>query len=267
MSTDAGLENGERRPTALIAAVVVVVLAVALGLGWWFTRDGATDSAQVLPTAVTGVRTVQRPVKSVPDTSGIPGVIAWDQRDYMTLATQNGKAVHASHVPGPVTYAMTPPAGGPHNIVWMNAGVYTKPVPSERAVHAVEHGAVWITYDPKLPRKQVEELQKFVGEQTLIPEPKDEGGIKVAGQSNRFIIMSPWRDSSLPTPVVMSSWGHQLQLKTTTDPRMQRYIDTFRKRAPYSPETNEPVDGVPTAVGGVAAKYGGTRPNPAGTKR
>ncbi len=267
MSSDAGVRNGERRPTVLIAAVVVVVLAVALGLRWWSTRDDATESAQVLPTVPTGVRTVQRPVKLISDTSGIPGVLAWDQRNYMTLATQNGKAVHLSHVPGPVTYAMTPPAGGPHNIVWMNAGVYTKPVPTERAVHAVEHGAVWITYDPRLFQKQIEELQKFVGEQSLIAEPKGQGGINVAGQSNRFIIMSPWRDSSLPTPVVMSSWGHQLRLKTTTDPRMQRYVDTFRKHAPYSPETNEPVDGVPTGVGGVAAMYGGIRPNPAGTKR
>lgn len=267
MSTEDDLTNGERRPTALIAAIVVGVLVVALGLGWWFTRDDATESAQVLPTAPTGVRTVQRPVKLVADTSGIPGVLAWDQKDYMTLATQNGKAVHASHVPGPVTYAMTPPAGGPHNVVWMNAGVYTAPVPSERAVHAIEHGAVWITYDPDLPEDQVEELQRFVGEQTLIAEPKGEGGIKVAGQSNRFIVMSPWRDGSLPAPVVMSSWGHQLQLQTATDPRMQRYIDTFRKKAPYSPETNEPVDGVPTGTGGVAAKYGGTRPNPAGTKQ
>ncbi|XAS76567.1 DUF3105 domain-containing protein [Dermatophilaceae bacterium Sec6.4] len=266
MSTITGGGAGHSRRAVIIAALVAV-LVVAGGLGWWFTRAGSVDSEQVIPSTPAGIRTVQLPVKLVRDTSGIPGVVAYDQSSYMTLATQNGTAIHVSHVPGPVTYTMTPPAGGPHNIVWMNAGVYTEPVPSERAVHVVEHGAVWITYDPTLPKAQVQKLVDFVGRQSLIPEPKGTGGVKVAGQANRFIILSPWRGNTLPAPVVMSSWGHQLRLKNATDPRMQRFIDTFRHRKPYSPETNEPVDGIPTGTGGVAARYGATQPNPPGTKK
>ena len=254
------------RRIAVLAAAIVVVLAIAAVLGWWFTRGHDAANPQVLPSTPTGVRTVQDRVALVKDTSGIPGVLAYDQGEYMTLATQGGKAIHQSHVRGPVSYVMTPPAGGPHNIVWMNAGVYTRPVPSERAVHNMEHGAIWITYDPKLSSTSVAELVAFVGRQSLIPEPKGQGGVKVSGQANRFMDLSPWRDDSLPSPIVLSSWGHQLRVTSATDPRMQRFVDTFRHRKPYSPETNEPVDGIPTGTGGVAAQYGGTKPNPPGTK-
>ena len=53
----------------------------------------------------------------------------------------------ANHVEGAVDYAQTPPAGGDHNAIWLNCGIYDQPVPNENAVHALEHGAVWVTYD------------------------------------------------------------------------------------------------------------------------
>ncbi len=53
----------------------------------------------------------------------------------------------ANHVEGAVDYAQTPPVGGDHNAVWLNCGIYDQPVPDENAVHALEHGAVWVTYD------------------------------------------------------------------------------------------------------------------------
>ena len=37
----------------------------------------------------------------------------------------------------------------------MNCGIYDKPVPSERAVHNLEHGAIWITYQPSLPQSEM----------------------------------------------------------------------------------------------------------------
>jgi hypothetical protein len=144
----------------------------------------------------------------------------------------------------------------------MNAGVYTKPVPTERAVHNLEHGAVWITYDPTLSRAAVAQLTAFVTRQSLIPEPESEVG--VAGDSNRYIDLSPWATDTLPSPIVVSSWGHQLRLTSATDPRLQRFVDTFRSKQKYSPEFGGPVDGVPVMSGGRPALDGGTKPNPAG---
>src|SRR5215217_3837704 len=54
--------------------------------------------------------------------------------------------ISAAHVQGPIEYPQVPPVGGPHNPIWVNCGVYEQPVPSEMAVHSLEHGAVWITY-------------------------------------------------------------------------------------------------------------------------
>ncbi|MGD9430703.1 DUF3105 domain-containing protein [Arthrobacter russicus] len=30
--------------------------------------------------------------------------------------------------------------------MWTNCGIYTAPVEPTRAVHSLEHGAVWLTY-------------------------------------------------------------------------------------------------------------------------
>jgi hypothetical protein len=161
-----------------------------------------------------------------------------------------------------VVYAVIPPVGGPHAPIWMNAGVYTVPVPSERAVHDLEHGAVWITYDPTLSAADVATLTAFVARQSLIPES---GTGQPAGQSNRYVVMSPWASSTLPSPIVISAWGYQLRVTSPTDARLQQFVDTFRASATYSPEQGSPVDGVPIGTGGRAASNGGTVANPPGT--
>ena len=35
-----------------------------------------------------------------------------------------------------------------HDPVWLDCGAYDAPVRDENAVHDLEHGSVWITYDP-----------------------------------------------------------------------------------------------------------------------
>ena len=268
------------RPGWLIPAVVAVVLIVVIGgvAAYLGTRSsggsgttsssavagGTQDSKQVLPSAVTGQTTTQPKPTQVKDDSGISGVLAWDTSGYPASGTANAGTVGHDHVPGPVTYSVTPPIGGPHNAIWMNAGVYTKPVPTERAVHNLEHGAIWITYDPKLSAAEVNQLTAFVTKQSLIAEPAlAQQGIN--GQKNRYIDLTPWTSNSLPTPIVLSSWGHQLRVTSPTDPRMQKFVDTFRNSQKYTPEYGSPVDGVPTGTGGVAALDGGTVPNPGGT--
>jgi hypothetical protein len=119
-----------------------------------------------------------------------------------------------SHVTGTVTYAQVPPVGGPHNPVWLNCGIYDKPVPNENAVHSLEHGAVWITYQPNLPADQVAQLQGLVRGQT-------------------YLILSPY--TGLPSPVVASAWSTQLKLDSASDPRLASFISTYRL-GPQTPE-------------------------------
>src|SRR5215217_8413539 len=108
-----------------------------------------------------------------------------------------------------------PPVGGDHNPIWQNAGFYEGPVQNEKAVHTMEHGAVWITYEPDLPQDQKDELRRIVKAQDCL-------------------LASPYPD--LPTPVVASAWGKQLWLQSVDDPGLREFIQTYRK----GPQTPEP---------------------------
>ena len=222
----------------------------------------SSSSLQILPAAPTGVPVIQTPPRSVPAPAGIAGLLAWDTQGWPGDGAARPGALPHDHVDGSVTYAVIPPVGGPHSPIWMNAGVYTAPVPSERAVHALEHGAVWITYRPDLSPADVSELTAFVARQSLIPEPSLTQSLP--GASNRYVVLSPWASTTLPAPIVISSWGYQLRVDAPTDPRLQQFVDTFRDSATYSPEHGSPVDGVPIMTGGRAAAVGGSVANPEG---
>lgn len=120
------------------------------------------------------------------------------------------------HTYDPVFYQRTPPVGGTHHPGWQACGFYDKPVLNEKAVHTMEHGAVWITYHPDvLPSEQVEILR----EQTL---------------HHTDVIVSPY--PGLPAPVVASAWGKQLRLDSADDLRLEQFVHAFEQgsQAPQS---------------------------------
>jgi hypothetical protein len=253
-----------RRLIAGAVVVVLVLVGIAVGVYTSLRHDSTaastpTSTRQILPAAVTGATTVQTAPQQVKNPTSIPGVLAWNTAGYPAPGSPTSGTLSHDHVAGPVKYAVTPPVGGQHNATWMNAGVYTKPVPSERAVHNLEHGAVWITYRPDLPASQVAQLVSFFDHQSMIPEQSD------GGRSNRYIDVSPWADNSLPSPIVISSWGYQLRVTSPTDPRLQEFVDTFRNSRTYSPEYGSPADGVPVQTGGQPSVDGSSKPNPPGS--
>jgi uncharacterized protein DUF3105 len=119
------------------------------------------------------------------------------------------------HTQGDANYEQTPPAGGEHDEVSQNEGLYEKPVRDENAVHTLEHGAVWITYSPDLPQDQKDEIRSLVEGQTCM-------------------LASPHPD--LPTPVVASAWGKQLTLESADSPDLERFVRAYRQ----GPQTQEP---------------------------
>ena len=120
-----------------------------------------------------------------------------------------------NHVTTPVKYPQVPPVGGDHAPVWLNCGVYRAPVANENAVHSMEHGAVWVTYQPTLPASQVKMLEALA-------------------KGQQYMIVSPY--PGLPAPVVASAWGKQVQLTGADDPRLQKFINAYRQ----GPQTPEP---------------------------
>lgn len=112
----------------------------------------------------------------------------------------------SEHVEGVVDYEQTPPAGGQHNPAWLNCGVYEEPVPNENAVHSLEHGAIWVTYDPEaLSDGELETLR------SQLP--------------STYVILSPFE--GLPTPIVLSGWNVQLQVEEADDPRIAEFLEEY----------------------------------------
>jgi hypothetical protein len=103
-----------------------------------------------------------------------------------------------------IAYEQVPPIGGPHDDEWLACGAYDEPVRDENAVHDLEHGTVWITYDPELADEAVATLEE------VLP---DDG------------IMSPY--PGLPAPVVITVWGAQLRLRGPDDPRLPHFLEEF----------------------------------------
>jgi len=119
------------------------------------------------------------------------------------------------HTEEDVNYEQSPPAGGEHNPTWQNCGYYDEPVRNETAVHSLEHGAVWITYSPDLPNDQLNVLRERATNET-------------------YLLVSSMED--LPSPVVASSWGKQVQLEDAESEDLDRFIRAFRE----GPDTPEP---------------------------
>jgi hypothetical protein len=112
----------------------------------------------------------------------------------------------ATHVEGAVEYDQTPPAGGPHNQRWLNCGIYTEPQQNENAVHSLEHGAVWMTYDADaLSEADVAKLRSYM--------------------PSSYAILSPY--DGIDSPVVVSAWNHQLKVDSVDDPRISEFFEEY----------------------------------------
>ena len=110
------------------------------------------------------------------------------------------------HVEDAVDYPQSPPAGGPHHAAWLNCGIYSQPVPNENAVHSMEHGAVWVTYDAdELSAADLRTLK------SKLP--------------STYLVLSPYAD--LPSPFVLTAWNHQLTLDSVDDPRVEEFLEEY----------------------------------------
>jgi hypothetical protein len=165
---------------------------------------GAVGLMVVAVTGCGGLNPVRRstPAQRLDTISGV--------HNYLKDDPNLGKP--GQHGTGKLTYAQSPPVGGIHNPIWMNCmgDVYDAQIPSEHAVHSLEHGAVWVTYNPdKLSQAQVGQLAE-----------------KVKG--NDYMLMSPY--PGLDKPVSLQAWGHQLKLDPVTDSRIDQFIQAGRNK-------------------------------------
>ncbi|MCX4481606.1 DUF3105 domain-containing protein [Streptomyces cellulosae] len=142
--------------------------------------------------------------------------------------TWDAKKLGRNHVQNTVKYPMTPPVGGDHNQAWMTCDgtVYTKAIANENAVHSLEHGAVWITYNDKATDADIKTLSDKVSK-------------------TPYTLMSPAEDQS--GTVMLSAWGRQLSVNKASDPRVEQFLTKYVQGA-QTPEPGAACTGGLTAA-------------------
>jgi hypothetical protein len=122
------------------------------------------------------------------------------------------------HVTDPVTYTESPPVGGPHDPEWADCTgtVYDVDIRHENAVHGMEHGATWITYDPD----------------TISDD--DLSTLKDLVDGRNGLMLSPY--AGLGSTISLQSWNHQLAVDSASDKRVQQFVDFMTFNADFYPE-------------------------------
>ncbi|MET4662693.1 hypothetical protein ABID80_006455 [Streptomyces sp. PvP037] len=113
-----------------------------------------------------------------------------------------------NHVAKAVNYPVTPPVGGDHNPVWMNCNgdVYGDEINNTNAVHSLEHGAVWVTYNADAGKADVDALAAKV-------------------KKTPYTLMSPVDGQK--DPIMLSAWGHQRTVTGADDPDLDAFFEKF----------------------------------------
>lgn len=136
---------------------------------------------------------------------------------------ENPWVVQQTHIDGedPTAvpeYEITPPAGGDHLSQWQTCtgSVYDAPIMDGNAVHSLEHGAVWLTYDPALV--DGDGIEKLAS--------------KVEGRD--FSLMSPYPEMGVAVSV--QAWGVQYQTDKLNDPKIDEFMDFYIQNADNAAE-------------------------------
>ncbi|MFD8258612.1 DUF3105 domain-containing protein [Streptomyces griseoluteus] len=185
-------ERARARRNRVLAVAASVVVVAGLVVGGVALVRSQSDSGTDKDTAASG----DGKGGSGHFTTGADGVRTW-----------SGK-LSRTHVSTKVTYPMHPPVGGNHNPVWLNCNgdVYKEPVRDENAVHALEHGAVWVTYTDRAKKADVDALAAKV-------------------KRTPYSLMSPYAEQN--APLILSAWGHQVSVKSASDPEVDRFFAAY----------------------------------------
>ncbi len=101
----------------------------------------------------------------------------------ITLDVQEFKDQGTEHISesGQFTYNSNPPTSGPHYGQAPAWGFYSEPIDDESALHAVEHGGVWVSYKD-LNQDEIDLLKGFVdsNSQSVIVTPRPKNNARIS---------------------------------------------------------------------------------------
>ncbi len=182
----------ERRNKAIAITASSAIVVGLVGFGAWVLID-QKQTEQRKQAAAEKIRKEAEEIRKKP----VDGEQLWDV-----------KKLGRNHVETPVKYEMNPPVGGDHHPRWMNCNgdVYKNPVAEVNAVHSLEHGAVWVTYNEKAAKADVDKLAATVGK-------------------TPYTLMSPVKEQA--GAIMLSAWGKQLTVDTADDPRVAQFFTKY----------------------------------------
>lgn len=140
--------------------------------------------------------------------------LGFAQSDADLLGEEYGD-VTAQHVPeGSLTETPSrPPAGGPHYPRPSPTGIFDEPVADGYLIHSLEHGIVWLSYQPDhVTRGQLDGLrgvaEDYSDDVILAPRPANEAALYAV------------------------SWGRRLEVDPSDFALLREFIETNRNRSP-----------------------------------
>ncbi|MEU8755387.1 DUF3105 domain-containing protein [Streptomyces chartreusis] len=185
-------ERARERRNRILTIVASSVVVAGLVVGGVFVVQSQADKAEA------------NDAKDKDDKVKTAGKLVADKDGLKTWKGTLGR----THVTESVKYPVEPPVGGDHDRVWMNCNgdVYTKAVNNMNAVHSLEHGAVWVTYNSKAPKADVEALAAKV-------------------KQTPYTLMSP--DDGQQDPIMLTAWGVQRTVTGAKDPNVGKFFETY----------------------------------------
>lgn len=134
--------------------------------------------------------------------------------------------LEATHIPvgSPLPeYPSNPPSSGPHYSQTARSGFRTQAIPDQNIIHNLEHGDVWIAFDPRIGEEAQNSLKKFAA-------PK--------------VIITP-REAN-DTDIALVAWGRidtfDLEGGTVPEGRIRNFITRYLNKGP---------ERIPGASGGI----------------
>lgn len=110
-------------------------------------------------------------------------------------------------------YNSNPPTSGWHYASPAEWGASTDSIEDETAIHNLEHGGIWISYQPeKIDQAAIDQLTDLV-----------------RGYPSK-VLLSP--RAANDAPIKLASWGRLLSLDTFDEPQLQQFIDRNKNKGP-----------------------------------
>ncbi len=212
-----------------VSLAVVCVVALAAGCGVPSSDGGAgpDGSERRSSTAVEGVESFYG---GYGDYAGVieavhDGEVGAEDLDHPWVVQQDHVDAVGDWDGTMPVYELSPPAGGNHLSVWQTCtgSVYSEPLIDGHAVHSLEHGAVWLTYDPEL----------------VAPAHVAALAEKIEGRD--YSLMSPYPGQGVP--VSLQSWGNRYQTEDPADPNIDAYLDAYILNEAFNPELHATCSG------------------------